>query len=94
MRAGASALYLIAPTWPLLKPGGERPGRSWNLEAIGTPLLRIDPERKRIEDVVVAWCEEVYVCRKEFLCPLVITMFERNYAAIATTYIYYRLIAN
>jgi len=31
----------------------------------------------------VAWCEVVYVCRKEFLCSLIITMFERNYAALA-----------
>ena len=36
-------------------------------------------QRAWIEDIVVAWCEAVYVCRKEFLCSLIITMFERNY---------------
>ena len=32
----------------------------------------------------MAWCEVVYVGRKEFfLCSLIITMFERNYDALA-----------
>jgi len=31
----------------------------------------------------VAWREVVYVCTKGVLCSLIITMFERNYAALA-----------
>ena len=37
-------------------------------------LLYVNPERAWIEDIVVAWCEVVYVCHREeavspWLCP-------------------------
>lgn len=44
-------------------------------------VIFVNPERMQSEDIVVAWCEEVYLC-KRILSSLIITMFERNYAAL------------
>jgi len=40
-------------------------------------VIFVNPERMQSEDIVVAWCEEVYLCKR------ILSSLKRNYAAIA-----------